>query len=80
MIVYISSLQTADFQKESFAYVDFYIYPEANISAKEGCGGQWRGLHDEELHSLYHSPNVVRVIKSRGLRWAGHVGGFHREG
>ena len=30
-------------------------------------------LHNEELHSLYHSPNIVRVIKSRRLRWAGHV-------
>jgi hypothetical protein len=31
------------------------------------------GLHNEELHSLYRSPNIVRVIKSRRLRWAGHV-------
>ena len=29
-------------------------------------------LHNEELHSLYRSPNLVRVIKSRRLRWAGH--------
>ena len=32
-----------------------------------------RRLHSEELHSLYRSPNIVRVIKSRRLRWAGHV-------
>ena len=30
-------------------------------------------MHNEELHSLYHSPNIVRGIKSRRLRWAGHV-------
>ena len=30
-------------------------------------------LHNEELHSLYRSPNIVKVIKSRSLRWAGHV-------
>ena len=30
-------------------------------------------LHNEELHSLYRSPNIIRVIKSRRLRWAGHV-------
>jgi hypothetical protein len=30
-------------------------------------------LHGDELHSLYSSPNIVRVIKSRGIRWAGHV-------
>ena len=34
---------------------------------------EWRWLHNEELHSLYRSPNIVRVIKSRRLRWAGHV-------
>ena len=34
--------------------------------------GEWRRLHNE-LHSLYCSPNIVRVIKSRRLRWAGHV-------
>ena len=33
----------------------------------------WRRLHNEELLSLYCSPNVVRVIKSRRLRWAGHA-------
>ena len=33
----------------------------------------WRRLHNEELHSLYRSPNIVRVIKSRRLRWVGHV-------
>ena len=35
--------------------------------------GEWRRLHNEEFHSLYRSPNLVRVIKSRRLRWAGHV-------
>jgi hypothetical protein len=35
--------------------------------------GSWRKLHNDELHSLYSSPNVVRVIKSRRMRWAGHV-------
>jgi hypothetical protein len=35
--------------------------------------GSWRKLHNDELHSLYSSQNIVRVIKSRRLRWAGHV-------
>ena len=34
---------------------------------------EWRRLHNEELHSLYRSPNIIRVIKSIRLRWAGHV-------
>jgi hypothetical protein len=33
----------------------------------------WRKLHNDELHSLYSTSNIVRVIKSRRLRWAGHV-------
>jgi hypothetical protein len=33
----------------------------------------WRNLHNDELHDLYSSPNIVRVIKSRRMRWAGHV-------
>ena len=35
--------------------------------------GEWRRLHNEELHSFYRSPNIVGVIKSRRLRWGGHV-------
>jgi hypothetical protein len=34
----------------------------------------WRKLHNEELHNLYSSPNINRMIKSRRMRWAGHVG------
>jgi hypothetical protein len=35
--------------------------------------GSWRNLHNDELQSLYSSPNIVKVIKSRTMRWAGHV-------
>jgi hypothetical protein len=34
--------------------------------------GSWRKLHNDELHSLYSSPNIVRVIKARRMKWAGH--------
>jgi hypothetical protein len=36
-------------------------------------GGSWRKLHNDELHSLYSSLNIIRVIKSRRMRWAVHV-------
>jgi hypothetical protein len=35
--------------------------------------GGWRKLHNVELHNLYSSPSIIRVIKSRRMRWAGHV-------
>jgi hypothetical protein len=38
-----------------------------------GVTGEWRKLYNEELHNLYSSPSIFRMIKSRGRRWAGHV-------
>jgi hypothetical protein len=35
--------------------------------------GEWRKLHSEELHNLYSSPDIIRQVKSRRMRWAGHV-------
>jgi hypothetical protein len=35
--------------------------------------GEWRKLHNKELHDLYSSPSVIRIRKSRRMRWAGHV-------
>jgi hypothetical protein len=40
--------------------------------------GEWRKLHKEELNDLYCSPDIVRVLKSRRTRWAGHVAGMER--
>ena len=49
------------------------IFPRRIFGPKRNENGEWRRFHNEELDSLYHSPNIVRVIKSRRLRWAGYV-------
>ena len=43
------------------------------FGSKRDTNGEWRRLHNKKLHSLYHSSNIVRIIKSRRLKWAGHV-------
>jgi hypothetical protein len=42
--------------------------------------GEWRKLHDEELHDLYSSPSIIRIIKWRRMRLAGHVSRMGRRG
>jgi hypothetical protein len=43
------------------------------VGPKREEDGSWTKLRNDELHSLYSSPNIVRVIESRRMRWAGHV-------
>jgi len=42
-------------------------------SKRNGLTREWRRLHNEELHNLYCSPNIIQVIESRRMRWVGHV-------
>jgi hypothetical protein len=42
--------------------------------------GEWRKLHNEELRDLYSSPSIIRMVKSRRMRWAGHVARMGRGG
>jgi hypothetical protein len=49
-------------------------------SKRDQVIGGWRKLHNEELHNLYRSPSIIRIIKSRRMRLAGHVGRIGRKG
>jgi hypothetical protein len=42
-------------------------------SKRDGGTGGWRKLHNKELHNLYSSPSIIRIMKSRRMMWAGHV-------
>jgi hypothetical protein len=42
-------------------------------SRRDEVRGEWRKLHNEKLNDLYSLPNIVRVVKSRRMRWTGHV-------
>jgi hypothetical protein len=49
-------------------------YVQVNtIKFRDEVTGGWRKLHNEELHGLYSSPSIIRVIKARRMRWTGHV-------
>jgi hypothetical protein len=43
------------------------------VPKRDEVTGEWRKLHSGELHNLYTSPDIIRQIKSRRMRWAGHV-------
>jgi hypothetical protein len=42
-------------------------------SKRDKVTGEWRKLHSEKLHNIYSSPDIIRQIKSKRMRWAGHV-------
>jgi hypothetical protein len=53
---------------ENYYYYYYYYYYK-----RDEVTGEWRKLQNEELNDLYSLPNIVRVVKSRRMRWAGHV-------
>jgi hypothetical protein len=47
---------------------------------KDEMTGGWRKVHNEELHNLYPSPSIIRMFKSRRMKWSGHVARKRRRG
>jgi hypothetical protein len=46
---------------------------------RDEATGKWRLLHSEELHNLYSSPDIIRQVKSKRIKWAGHVARMREE-
>ena len=69
----VSYQNALEYQHEQTAKLFAIFGPRKLGPKRDGVTGEWRKLHNEELNSLYSSPNILRVIKSRRLRWTGHV-------
>ena len=69
LYLFIFVIRCKDKDKNLFIYFSSLIFGPK----RDEITGEWRKLRSEELDDLYSSPNVVRVIKSRIMRWAGHV-------
>ena len=60
-------------EKRGLRVFENRVLREIFVTKRDGVTGEWRKLHNEELNDLYCSPNIVRLIKLRRMRWAGHV-------
>ena len=63
-----------------YYYYYYYVLRRIFGPRRDEVTGEWRRLHNEELNGLYSSLNIVRVIKSRRMRWAGHVARMGKRG
>ena len=62
-----------------YLLICYFDYLCSNLPRRDEVTGDWRRLHNEELNDLYSLPNIVQVIKSRRMRWAGHVASMGEE-
>jgi hypothetical protein len=53
--------------------MNLYVPYDSQKPKRDEVTGDWRKLHNEKLHNLYSSPNIIRMLKSRRMRWAGYV-------
>jgi hypothetical protein len=60
-------------EKRRFRMFENSVLRRVFVPKRDEVTGKWRKLHHEELNELYFLPNIVRVVKSRRMRWAGHV-------
>ena len=60
-------------EEYGFKVIDSRVLRKTFGSKRDEVTGNWRKSHDVELHGVYSSPYIIPVIKSRRIRWAGHV-------
>jgi hypothetical protein len=70
-----SDLTDSGAQSASYPMGNGGYFPEVSwlVPKRDDVTGEWRKLHNEELHDFYSSPSTIRIMKSRKMRWAGHV-------
>ena len=73
VVLYGCETWSLTLREESRAKVFENRFLRRIFGPKRDENGEWRRQHNEGLYTLYSSPNIVRVIKSKRLRWAGHV-------
>jgi hypothetical protein len=69
----MQSTGTEIFSNSLFSLLSLFCENKHKLMKIDEVTGGWRKLQNEELHNLYPSPSIIRMIKSRRIRWAGHV-------
>jgi hypothetical protein len=73
MNIFARTMKNSTGKRESNNNISNNIKENLFGPERDGVTGGWRKLHNEDLHNVCSSPSIIRIIKSRRMRWAGHV-------
>jgi hypothetical protein len=76
----VNTVQHATIEEAVFSVFENRVLRRIFGPKGDDVTGGWRKLHNEELHDLYSSPSIISMVKSKRMRWAGHVAQIWRRG